>query len=300
MGQLPAFPQFAPLDISHRGAIDDALAAEPPEVSELNFAEIFAWHGARQTQIADLDGAICIRIIRHGKRAFYPPLRARDPAATMRRMLLWQREQGEEGFVYGLTGRQAADAEATGELAVEEDADNADYVYATQDLILLPGHKYDGKRNHIRNFVRDCEFSYAAIDARSLPEVIEFQRRWFAGRGHTDLPGLAAEDQAVHELLRHYADLPVIGASIRVDGRIEAFAVGAELNPDTAMVIAEKANIEIRGLYQAMNQMFCEKTLSRYPWVNREQDAGDLGLRRAKLSYHPHHMVAKYRVRLAK
>ena len=299
MSQLPAFPDFAPLDISHRDAIDDALAAEPPEVSELNFAEIFAWHEVRQTQISDLDGAICLSITRHGKPCFYPPLAARDPAAAMRRVLLWQRERGEDGFVYGLIGRQAAEAEASGELAAAEDPDNADYVYRTQDLVLLPGHRYDGKRNHIRNFVRDCNFSYAEIDMRSLPDVIEFQRRWFAGRGRTDL-GLAAEDRAVHELLSQYDELPVIGATIRVDGRVEAYAVASQLNQDTAIVIAEKANIEIRGLYQAMNQMFCEKTLSRYAWVNREQDAGDLGLRRAKLSYGPHHMVAKYRVRLAR
>jgi hypothetical protein len=296
MGQLPAFPDFAPLDISHREVIDAALAAEPPEVSELNFAEIFAWRGVRQTRISDLDGALCLFITRHGKHCFYPPLLAPKPVATMRRMLLWLREQGEEGFVYGLTGRQAGDAEAAGGFAAEEDPDNADYVYRTQDLVLLPGHKYDGKRNHLRNFARSYDFSYAEIDPGSLPEVIEFQRRWFAERGRPDLPGLAAEDQAVRELLRHYDDLPVIGATIRIDGRIEAFAVGSQLNQDTAMVIAEKANSGIRGLYQAMNQMFCENTLSRYAWVNREQDAGDVGLRRAKLSYYPHHMVAKYRV----
>jgi uncharacterized protein len=218
----------------------------------------------------------------------------------MRRMLLWLREQGGEGFVYGLTGRQATDAAATGELLAEEDPDNADYVYRTQDLIHLPGRKYDGKRNHIRNFMRSYDFAYAAIDPRTLPEVVDFQRRWFAGRGRTDLPGLAAEDRAVHELLRHYPDLPVTGATIKVDGRVEAFAIGSQLNQDTALVIAEKANSEIRGLYQAMNQMFCENALSRYTWVNREQDAGDAGLRRAKLSYYPHHMVAKYRVRLAR
>ena len=199
-----------------------------------------------------------------------------------------------------MTGRQATDAAATSELLAEEDPDNADYVYRTQDLIHLPGRKYDGKRNHIRNFMRSYDFAYAAIDPRTLPEVVDFQRRWFAGRGRTDLPGLAAEDRAVHELLRHYPDLPVTGATIRVDGRIEAFAIGSQLNQDTALVIAEKANSEIRGLYQAMNQMFCENALARYTWVNREQDADDAGLRRAKLSYHPHHMVAKYRVRLAR
>jgi uncharacterized protein len=300
MSHLPAFPHFTPLDISHRGSIDAALAADPPEVSELNFAEIFAWHGVRQTRISDLDGALCLFITRHGKRCFYPPLGAREPAAAMRSMLLWLRGQGEEGFVYGLTGRQAAEAAATGELLAEEDPDNADYVYQTQDLIHLPGHKYDGKRNHIRNFRRSYDFAYAEIETRTLSEVIDFQRRWFTQRGRTDLPGLAAEDQAVRELLRHYPDLPVTGATIRVDGRIEAFAIGSQLNQDTALVIAEKANAEIRGLYQAMNQMFCENTLSRYAWVNREQDAGDAGLRRAKLSYCPHHMVAKYSVRLAR
>ena len=300
MGHLPAFPHFAPLDISHRGAIDDALVAEPPEVSELNFAEIFAWHGVRQTRISELDGALCLFITRHGKRCFYPPLDARQPAAAMRSMLLWLREQGEEGFVYGLTGRQAADAAATGELLAEEDPDNADYVYRTQDLIHLPGHQYDGKRNHLRNFMRSYDFAYAEIEPRVLSEVVDFQRRWFAGRSRPDLPGLAAEDRAVHDLLRHYPELPVTGATIRVDGRIEAFAIGSQLNQDTALVVVEKANSQIRGLYQAMNQMFCENTLSRYAWVNREQDAGDPGLRRAKLSYCPHHMVAKYRVRLAR
>jgi uncharacterized protein len=300
MGQLPEFPDFVPLDVSHREMLDSALASEQPEVSELNFAEIFAWHGVRQTQISDLEGALCLFITRHGKRCFYPPLRASDPPAAMRHMLLWLRDQGEEGFVYGLTGRQTADAEATGELLAEEDPDNADYVYRTQELIQLPGHKYDGKRNHIRNFTRSYDFTYAAIDLRSLPEVVDFQRRWFATRGRSDLPGLAAEDRAVNDLLRHYHDLPVTGATIRVDGRIEAFAIGSQLNQDTALVIAEKANSEIRGLYQAMNQMFCENTFSQYAWVNREQDAGDAGLRRAKLSYCPHHMVAKYRVRLAR
>ncbi|MGB8299198.1 MAG: phosphatidylglycerol lysyltransferase domain-containing protein [Polyangia bacterium] len=300
MGQLPEFPEFVPLDVPHREIVDSALASEQPEVSELNFAEIFAWHGVRQTQISDLEGALCLFITRHGKRCFYPPLQARDPVAAMLNMLRWLRERGEEGFVYGLTGRQAADAEATGELLTEEDPDNADYVYRTQDLIHLPGHRYDGKRNHIRNFMRSYDFTYAEIDPRSLPEVVDFQRRWFATRGRSDLPGLTAEDRAVHDLLRHYQDLPVTGATIRVDGRIEAFAIGSQLNRDTALVIVEKANSEIRGLYQAMNQMLCENTLSQYAWVNREQDAGDAGLRRAKLSYGPHHMVAKYRVRLAR
>src|SRR5208283_2796652 len=193
MGHLPAFPHFAPLDISHQGTIEDALAVEPPEVSELNFAETFAWHEVRQTRLSDLGGAICLFITRYGRRCFYPPLGAHEPAAAMRTMLLWLRAQGEEGYVYGLTGRQAAVAAASGELLAEEDPDNADYVYRTQDLIHLPGHNYDGKRNHIRNFTRSYRFAYAALEPRALPEVIDFQRQWFAGRRHS--PGHRGEGQ---------------------------------------------------------------------------------------------------------
>jgi uncharacterized protein len=297
-GLLPAFPEFARLSLAHREAIEPVLAEAHPEVSELSLPELFAWRGVRQTQVTEVDGGFCAYVLRHGKRCFCSPVGVRDTAQTIHRLLTWLRQHGEDGFVYALTDAQARLAEASGLLVAEEDPDNADYVYKVRDLIDLPGHKYDGKRNHINYFLRNNEFSFSPLQAANVPEVIEFEKRWYTHRHHTELPGLAAEDQAVHELLHNFRDLPVEGAIIRIAGRIEAFAVTARLNRDTAVVIAEKANPEIRGLYQAINQMVCERVLSRFTWVNREQDAGDPGLRRAKLSYNPHHMIAKYRVRL--
>jgi uncharacterized protein len=297
-GLLPAFPAFALLSLDHKEAIEDAFRKAQPEVSELSFPELFAWRGVRQTQVFEVDGGVCAYLLRHGKRCFCPPVGAREPVQAMHRMLTWLRQQGENGLVYALTDEQARLAEASGLLVAEEDPDNADYVYRVQDLIELPGHKYDGKRNHINYFLRNNEYSFSPLRQADIPEVIEFEKRWYEHRHRTEIPGLAAENQAVHELLHNYRDLPVEGAAIRIGGRIEAFAVSAELNRDTAVVIAEKANPEIRGLYQTINQMYCERMLSRFTWVNREQDAGDPGLRRAKLSYNPHHRVAKYRVRL--
>lgn len=295
---LPAFPDFARLSLDFREVIEDAFVAAQPEVSELSFPELFAWRGVRHTQVSEVDGGICAYLLRHGKRCFIPPVGARDLPKAMHRMLTWLRQQGEDGVVYALTDAQAREAEASGLLVAEEDPDNADYVYRVQDLIELPGHKYDGKRNHINYFLRNNDFSFSPLQATNIPEVIEFEDRWYAHRHRSEIPGLAAENQAVHELLQNYRDMPVEGAIIRIGDRIEAFTVSAELNRDTAVVIAEKANPEIRGLYQAINQMYCERVLSRFTYVNREQDAGDLGLRRAKLSYNPHHMVSKYRVRL--
>lgn len=299
MPNLPVFPAFAPLDISHRDAVERALARRPAEVSELNFAEMLAWHGVRATQITEVHGCIGMCLVRHGRRCLYPPLGDANRPVAMRELLRHLRSQGSDGFVYGLTLAEAAEAAATGGLAAIEDADNADYVYRTADLVHLAGHRYDGKRNHVRNFTRSYDFHFARLTAADVPEVAEFQRQWCAVRGCAREPSLMDENHAVQELLRYYGQLEVMGATIRIDGRVQAFTVASPLNADTALVIVEKANPEFRGIYQTINQMFCEQVLEPYAWVNREQDAGDPGLRRAKLSYHPHHMVAKYRVALA-
>jgi hypothetical protein len=301
MSTLPDFPVFAPLDVTHRAVVEGLIAERQPEVSELNFSEIFAWHGVRQTQITQLGDSVCMLVSRHGRSCFYPPLGGTDHPAVMRQLLTWLRERGQpnsDGFVYGLTEPEAKAAVESSGLVAMGDPDNADYVYRAVDLIRLAGHKYDGKRNHIRNFVRNYDFALEPIQLAELPEIREFQRRWCEARGCAHDPSLQAENRAVQELLQHFGELDVHGATLRIDGQIQGFTLASRLNQETALVIVEKANPEFRGIYQSLNQMFAEKMLSGYTWINREQDAGDEGLRRAKLSYHPHHMVSKYKVKL--
>lgn len=99
------------------------------------------------------------------------------------------------------------------------------------------------------------------------------------------------------QALRNFTALEMQGGVIRIDGEVEAFTLGELLNKDTAVIHIEKANPEIRGLYAAINQQFCDQAWGRVPYLNREQDLGEPGLRTAKLSYHPHHLVEKFRIR---
>jgi hypothetical protein len=105
------------------------------------------------------------------------------------------------------------------------------------------------------------------------------------------------EDYAIHQALTHFEELDYQGGAIQIDGKIEAFSLGEPLNADTAVIHIEKANPDIPGLYSAINQYFCTNAWSDMEWINREQDLGIEGLRNAKESYHPHHMVNKYTIR---
>jgi hypothetical protein len=109
---------------------------------------------------------------------------------------------------------------------------------------------------------------------------------------------LMDEWQAVREALAHFSELDIQGGVVLIRDKVEAFALGELLNDRTAVVHVEKANPEVRGLYAVINQQFCEKEWKDVPYVNREQDLGEPGLRQAKQSYHPDHLVEKYRIRL--
>ena len=109
---------------------------------------------------------------------------------------------------------------------------------------------------------------------------------------------LAEEHAAVIETLDSFRELSLRGGVILIDGNIEAFTIGEPLNRETFVIHFEKANPRIIGLYQAINQEFCRTIADEYRFVNREQDLGEPGLRRAKESYCPDHLVEKYIVRI--
>jgi hypothetical protein len=107
-------------------------------------------------------------------------------------------------------------------------------------------------------------------------------------------PALLSEDYAIHEALELFGELDYKGGAIVIDSKVEAFSIGEPLNEETAVIHFEKANPDIPGLYAAINNLFCRHAWSEMTYINREQDLGIPGLRKAKRSYNPHHMSNKY------
>lgn len=183
------------------------------------------------------------------------------------------------------------------DFSVKSDRNWSDYLYRTQDLILFRGKKYHGQRNHIHQFQRRYPNSqFEKITAENLDGVRSFYEE-FARSHPMDSPVGREESAKVSELLDHYSLYGLYGGCIRVEGRFAALSVGETVG-DTIFVHVEKADTRYEGIYQVLVQEFLRHfATDGTPYVNREEDVGDEGLRKSKLSYHPVALLKKNTVR---
>jgi hypothetical protein len=292
---LPDYPEFSPIRLEHQAEIAPLLAEEQPPSSELTFTNLYMWRHHYRFRVSKLSGTLLVLGQLPGSEPFFLPPVGQGSAAVCRRLLAGSKVarvigRVPEGYLEHCGIRPE-------EFRVAEEPDQADYVYRTRDLIDLEGRGYDGKRNHLRRFLETYRWVYRRLSAELVPECLRLAEDWCRVRVCPRQLGLEAERVAIWEALENFGRLGYVGGAILVEGRLEAFSLGEGLNRECSVIHIEKANPDLRGIYQAINQQFQEHELAGWEFVNREQDLGDAGLRRAKLSYHPHHLVRKFTLR---
>lgn len=286
------------LTAADRPALERWFERFPPEISELTYTNLWVWRGRRRVFWAETGSALVIRAEEQDHGWFFPPICLCDPVGVVAGVFHWAAENGVEPLMERVPETVAVELAAAG-MAVAEDRDQADYVYLVSDLVMLEGRRYDAKRNFLNGLISGHNWEYRRIDAVVAAECLALEEDWCNLRHCDENPGLAEEQRAIRELLENWSSAGLLGGAVRVEGRVAGFAIGEKLNPTTAVVHFEKANPTLRGAYQLINQQFCANELLEFKFVNREQDLGIPGLRQAKLSYHPHHLVRKFRVRPA-
>jgi uncharacterized protein len=294
---------FRKLTIGDKPVLDRMLDSLQPETSDLTFTNLFMWQNSYGLQVLynkSLDYWFLWCKPPKWINFFLPPIGDWSNLDKLKEALFFMEELAKnENFQFLLRRTPKRLVEALNnvepDLFVKEDRHTFDYIYLSNELINLAGRKLHGKRNHLNQFLRKYQWEYLPLNSKLALECANLETEWFNLKQSTDC-GLPEEEQAMALVLNNFEKLGVSGGLILVNGRIEAFAVGEELNANTAVIHIEKANTEYDGMFTAINQQFAANRWAGYEFINREEDMGLEGLRKAKLSYNPVQVLEKYSV----
>lgn len=287
---MAPLPEIRPLTLADRRLVTAYLRSHPPQISEHTFTNLYCWQPYRPVFLAELQDSLLFLVKAAGGKGKY--ILFGPPAGKISIPEIFA------AFGADLAGAvripdAAAESLPPSAFGLSQDRDNADYVYRVEVLAGLSGRRFAKKRNHIKQCLNAHACEYLPITPAIIAECETLQEKWCQSRDCGRNPGLCNEANAIAEAFAHFEELGLLGGAVRVDGAIQAFALAEELYPGTAVWHFEKAMADIQGLGQLINKWFSQYALSAFTYVNREQDLGIPGIRQAKESYYPHHMVAK-------
>ena len=259
-----------------------------------SFGNLFVWEPVYRTRILKLDGFYCAKYYSRNTGYIFPRGEG-DLKSVIDKLIEDASDCGHEFRLYELTeaDRQELEKIYPGRFRFEQNRDDFDYIYLTDNLISLSGKKYHAKRNHISYFKNNNNWSFEAITEYNLQECFEMNEKWLEENLEKDSEGILKESRAVKTALGNYKELGFVGGLLRAEGEVVAFTIGEELNDEIFCTHFEKAFASVRGAYPTINREFAANMLTSYKYINREEDAGDEGLRKAKLSYRPEILLEK-------
>lgn len=289
-------------EISDREWLTPKLSASGKIGSEWAFGTLYIWKNTYFSKVCRLDDGTLF-CFGDPLYTYNMPLCDKSRLREMIELMIANAaENGHPFHLWGVTEDQKEELEQMfpGRFQFKLDRDSSDYIYKSEDLIHLSGRKYHGKRNHISQFERKYDWSYEDISEENLEDCRHIAKEWCKTHGGClDDDGFASEPCAIDRALNHFNELHLGGGIIRVEGKPVAFTIGEEINPKVYLLHFEKALDGYDGLYAVINHEYAARHLESYELINREEDLGIEGLRKAKLSYHPTIILNRYRITLA-
>ena len=269
-----------------------SLSKNTAELScETTFVNLLLWADGYNNEIAVSDGQLFIKNGEKAELSFRLPVGGdlkegveKLTAYLGKRPVFWS----EECSLFDKFRLLYED-----EYAIFESRDDFEYIYSQQALSELSGKKHHSKRNHINAFAKKYAFKVTDLSTRNLDDVLNCADKWYASRNIADNKYLACERDGIKQIILNMDKLSAKGIAIYVNDEMVAFAIGSPISDIVFNIHIEKALDEFQGAYAVINQEFA-KMLSGYKYINREDDMGIEGLRKAKLSYKPEILLKKY------
>lgn len=289
---------FSQFTLQDKALYEEYLSGDTERGCEFSFANLYLW--GRQS-FALLHGHVVL-FSQFDRRSIYLyPVGNGDKKAVLDAIIADAKERGIACRISALgeSAKKTLEQLYPNQFCFHCDEGSWDYVYDINDLADLGGKKYHGKRNHLNRF-KDIvpHYTVEPIDEHNLPRVKEMAKNWYQTRLKENPDGdYHMEAAALEKAFRDYRALGMEGLVLLDGEEVLAFTMASRLSEDTFDVHFEKARADIPGAYTAINCEFANYIRDKYPsvrYLDREEDMGLEGLRKAKLSYYPHHMVKKY------
>lgn len=288
---------FKPITVNEKEIYSSHMAECGERGCEFSFANLYLW--GRQ-KYAVLHGHVAL-FSQFNRRTVYPyPVGAGDKKAVLEAIISDAAERGIPCRITGLNAeaRQTLESLYPNKFRFHCDRDSFDYVYEIDSLADLKGKKYHRKRNHFNRFCdNNPDYTVEEFSDSNIERVCRMVSDWYADRLAADPDAdFQMERSALKKALRDYRALGMDGLALFCGGEISAVTLGSRMSADTFDVHFEKARADVDGAYAAINCEFARHIRAKYQGVkflNREEDMGIEGLRKAKESYYPHHMVEK-------
>jgi len=299
------------ITIEQRCSLEEYLRGFDYKTSGLSFSALYMWRNINKFSWEIIGDYMCMAGISHleleqgiEEPFLFPPLTrtGKYQAAKLRETIYEAKrifEEKGQTFSIRLLPIHMVDiikAACPNEMKYIDDRPNYDYIYKRQDLIDLKGREYHPKKNHLNYFKNNYKYEYVALNSAMTGEAMKFidafNRRKEVPPHEMQL--LKMEEEAMADVFGNLEQVGYLAGAIMIGGRIEAVSIGGYLGRNTVTVHVEKANIDYRGLYQAINNEFCKHAAANVKYINREEDMGIPNLRKAKLSYKPVKLLEKH------
>lgn len=292
--------EFKEIELADKKWMEPLLVTSDMRGCHQNYTNIFAWSKIYNYRIAEVNHHLVVKGVINDSPYYFFPAGSDDIMSVFEAMKQDAASSGHEFVLAGVSPENMAIMNRVfpEHFEYKPMRESYDYVYLLDKLVKLTGNKLHSKRNHINRFIKENpDWSFEQISSQNIAECWEMNLEWCKLNSDHEQDEIAKECCAVRRCFENYTDLGLDGGLIRVQGRVIAYTMGERLNSDTYVIHIEKAFGEIAGAYQIVNREFAAFIQQNYPglvYVNREEDMGIEGLRKAKSSYHPEFLEEKY------
>jgi len=292
--------QFQPLDLNAQTLISAFAKKLNCQLMNYSFEVLFLYRKALSIQYALADDFLLIKSTHNDKKYFMFPMGEGNLPAILDKLALETLCIDKSVHYYQFCSDMAPllqqwaheFCQKTGnQFNIKAIRDDFEYIYSAEKLARLEGHLLKPKRNQINFFTKNNVWKCLAMNRENMEQVKHFNALWDQNKTSDAPISLTDENIALEEAFNYFFELNLKGILLQVEDKIVAFSIGFPLNEETFLVLFEKADRMCKGAYTMVNKLFAQEISKKYTYINRAEDAGVEGLRKAKLSYLPEYLI---------